>query len=140
MHISNHIQEWCRRKKFIKTYIPPEFILEWFLNSLFPYILKDVFTSRVTYEEESIFKAQQLDLIYVQYRMLYEIIPDAPWLNYDPIQKLEPHADGIIGSTNAKPTHLVKNHLKYLSLIHPVVAQASVSSSTLTQSTDVHYV
>jgi hypothetical protein len=55
-HISDHIQEWRRRKRLIKAYIPPEFLLEWFLKSLLPYILKDVFTSRVTSEEENIFK------------------------------------------------------------------------------------
>ena len=46
-HISDHIQEWRRRKRLIKAFIPPEFLLEWFLKSLLPYIAKDVFTSRV---------------------------------------------------------------------------------------------
>jgi hypothetical protein len=114
--------------------------LEWFLKSLFPYISKDVSTSRVTYEEEAIFKSQQLDLIYAQYGMLYEIIPDAARLNYDPRQNLGPHVDGIIGSTNAKSTYLVRNRLKYLSLRPPIVGQASASSSAPTQSVDVHYV
>jgi hypothetical protein len=63
-HISDHIQEWCRRKRLIKAYIPLEFLLEWFLKSLLPNISKDVSTSGVTYEEELVFKAQQLDLIY----------------------------------------------------------------------------
>jgi hypothetical protein len=75
-HISDHIQEWHRWKRLIKAYIPLEFLLEWFLKSLFPYISKDVSTSRVTSEEEAIFKSQQLDLIYSQSGMLYEIIPD----------------------------------------------------------------
>jgi hypothetical protein len=57
MHILDHIQEWCRWKRFIKSYIPPEFFLEWFLKSLFPYISKDVSTSGVKSEEESIFKS-----------------------------------------------------------------------------------
>jgi hypothetical protein len=63
-HISYHIQEWRRQKRLIKAYIPLEFLLEWFLKSLLPYILKDVSTSGVTSEEEAIFKFQQLDLIY----------------------------------------------------------------------------
>jgi hypothetical protein len=63
-HISNHIQEWCRWKRFIKDYIPPKFLLEWFLKSLQPYISKDASTFGVTYQEEAIFKAQQLDIIY----------------------------------------------------------------------------
>ena len=77
-HISDHIQEWRRRKSFIKATIPPEFLLEWFLKSLFPYISKDVSTSGVTIEEEAILRAQQLDLIYSQSGILYEIIPEAP--------------------------------------------------------------
>jgi hypothetical protein len=72
-HISDHIQEWRRRKKLIKACVPPDFMLEWFLNSLLPYILKDASTSGVTVEKEVIFKAQQLDLIYAQSGMLYEI-------------------------------------------------------------------
>ena len=71
MHILDHIQEWRRRKRLIKSYIPPEFLLEWFLKSLLPYISKDVSSSSVTFGEEAIFKAQQLDLIYAQYGMLY---------------------------------------------------------------------
>jgi hypothetical protein len=62
----------------IKAKVPPEFLLEWFLKYLFPYISKDVSTSGVFSEEEVIFRAQQLDLIYSQYGILYEIIPDAP--------------------------------------------------------------
>jgi hypothetical protein len=75
-HVSDHIQEWRRWKRLIKAYIPPEFLLEWFLKSLLSYISKDVSTSGVTFEEEVIFKAQLLDLIYAQSDMLYEIIPD----------------------------------------------------------------
>jgi hypothetical protein len=102
MHISDHIQEWHRWKRLIKAYTPPEFFLEWFLNSLFPYISKDVSTSGVTSEQEFIFKPQQLDLIYAQYGMLYKII-------HDPRQNHGPRVDGIIGSINAKYTDLVKN-------------------------------
>ena len=63
-HISDDIQEWCGRKRLIKAFIPPEFLLEWFLKSLLPYIAKDVSTSRVNNEEQVIFRAQELDLIY----------------------------------------------------------------------------
>jgi hypothetical protein len=140
MHTSDHIQEWRIWKRLIKAYIPPEFLLEWFLKSLLPYILKDVSTSRVTYEEEAILKAQQLNLIYDQSGMLYEIIPDTPRLNYDPRQKPKLHADGIIGSANDKSIDLVTNQLKGLSLNHLVAGQASASSSTPTQLVDVHSV
>jgi hypothetical protein len=50
-HISNHIQEWSRIKWLIKAKISLEFLLEWFLKSLFPYISKDVSTSRVMTEK-----------------------------------------------------------------------------------------
>ena len=63
-HISDHIQEWHRHKRMIKAFIPPEFLLEWFLKSLLPYIMKDVSTSRVQNEDQAIFRAQDLDLIY----------------------------------------------------------------------------
>jgi hypothetical protein len=33
-HILDHNQEWSRRKRLIKTCIPLEFLLEWFLKSL----------------------------------------------------------------------------------------------------------
>ena len=49
----------------IKANIPPEFLLEWFLKSLFSYISKDVSTSGVATEEEAILRDQQLNLIYV---------------------------------------------------------------------------
>ena len=52
--ISNHIQEWRRRKRLIKAFIPLEFLLEWFLKSLFPYIAKDL--SEVKNEEQAIFR------------------------------------------------------------------------------------
>ena len=55
-HISDHIQEWCRQKRLIKAFIPTEFLLEWFLKSLLPYIAKDVSTSGVQNEEQAIFR------------------------------------------------------------------------------------
>ena len=64
MHISDHIQEWRRWKRWIKSFIPLEFPLEWFLESLLPYIAKDVSTSEVQNEEQAIFRSQELDLIY----------------------------------------------------------------------------
>ena len=56
-HILDHIQEWHRRKRLIKAFIPPEFLFEWFLKSLLPYIAKDVSTSKVQNEEQAIFRA-----------------------------------------------------------------------------------
>ena len=61
----------------IKAFISLEFLLEWFLKSLLPYIAKDVSTYGVQNEEQAIFRAQELDLIYAQSGLLYEIIPNA---------------------------------------------------------------
>ena len=77
-HILDHIQEWHRWKRLIKAFIPLEFLLEWFLKSMLPYIMKDVSTSGVQNEEQAMFRAQELDLIYTQSRILYEIIPNSP--------------------------------------------------------------
>ena len=110
-HISDHIQEWRRWKSLIEAIIPLEFLLEWFLKSLFPYISNDVSTLGVTNEEEAILRAQQLDLIYSQSGILYEIILEAPRPTHDAEKpKLGPHADGVVGSVNS-PTieSLAKN-------------------------------
>ena len=72
-----------RRKRMIKANIPPEFLLEWFLKSLFSYISKDVSTSGVATVEEAILRDQQLNLIYVHSQIICEIIPDAPRSNMD---------------------------------------------------------
>jgi hypothetical protein len=77
-HISDHIQEWRRRKSLIKVPVPPTFMLEWFLKSLVPQISKDVATSGVFSEEDAIMRAQQLELIYSQSGLMYEIFLDAP--------------------------------------------------------------
>ena len=74
---------------------------------MLPYIAKDVPTSRVQNEFQAIFRAQQLDLIYAQSGLLYEIIPNAPRSNFDPKFKPGPHADGIVRSTSTKPTDSV---------------------------------
>ena len=91
----------------IKDFIPPEFLLEWFLKSLLPYIAKDVSTSGVQNEEQAIFRAQELDLIYAQSRLLYEIIPNAPHSSFDPKVKPGTHADGNVGCTSTKLADLV---------------------------------
>jgi hypothetical protein len=77
-HLLDHIQEWRHRKSLIKVSIPPAFLLEWFLKSLIPQLSKDVATSGVFSKEEVIMRAQQLELIYSQYGLLYEVFPYAP--------------------------------------------------------------
>ena len=41
-HISDHIHEWCLRRREIKVDIPDTFLLDWFMKSLHPQICKDV--------------------------------------------------------------------------------------------------
>ena len=73
------------------------------LKSLLPYIANDVSTSKVQNEEQAIFRARELDLIYAQSSFLYEIIPNASCSSFDPKVKPGPHADGIVVCTSAKP-------------------------------------
>jgi hypothetical protein len=46
--------------------------------SLVPQLSKDIATSGVFSKEYSIMRAQQFELIYSQYGLLYNILPDAP--------------------------------------------------------------
>ena len=130
-HISDHIEEWHRKRRLVKTPIPPTFLLEWFLKSFHALISKDVATSGVFNEEEAIFRAQQFDLIYAQSRMLYHLLPDAPRSTDDPRQSLGPHVDVIVGFTNVKSTN---------SIMKSARGPSSYGSSKPTQSEDVHSV
>ena len=69
--------------------------------------MKDVSTSRVQNEEQAIYRAQELDLIYAQFGLLYEIIPNALQSSFDPKIKPRPHANGIVGCTSTKPVYSV---------------------------------
>ena len=116
-HISDHIQEWRRQKSLIKATIPPEFLLEWFLKSLLPYISKDISTLGVTNEEEAIIRAQQLDFIYSQFGILYEVILEAPRPMHD-VEKHKPgpHADAVVGSVNSPTIEYLAKQLHQLSI------------------------
>jgi hypothetical protein len=111
-HISDHIREWRRRKSLIKVPVPPTFLLKWFLKSLVPHLSKDVTTSRVFSEEDAIMRAQQLELIYSQSSLLYEILLDAPCSILDKTrQRARPHVDGIVGLAQTKPTEQLMKQL-----------------------------
>ena len=69
--------------------------------------MKDVSTFRVQNKEQAIFRAQELDLIYAQSGLLYEIIRNTLRSSFDPKIKPGPHADGIAGCTSTKPADLV---------------------------------
>ena len=95
---------------------------------MLPYIAKDVSTSRVQNKEQEIFRAQELDLIYAQFGLLYEITPNAPRSSFDPKIKPWPHADGIVGSTSTKPVDLVMKQVIQLSINQSMSGQAMASS------------
>ena len=133
-HISDHIHEWRRRRRMIKADIPDQFLVDWFVKCLLPYIAKDVALSGVTTEEEAILRAQQLDLVYSQSRVLYQIFPNAPRAETDPTKPTPgPHADGVIGST-ANAVSQVANAMGQLSL-HSNGLTAHSSSPSAQKST-----
>ena len=79
-------------------------------------------------EEQAIFRAQELDLIYAQSGLLYEIIPNAPRSSFDLKVKPGPHADGIVGCTSAKPADSVAKQVGQLSINQSTSGQAMASS------------
>ena len=58
-------------------------------------------------EDQAIFRDQELELIYAQSGLLYEIILNALKSNFNPKIKPGPHGNGIVGSTSTKPTDSV---------------------------------
>ena len=83
----------------IKADITGQILVDWFVKSFLPYIAKDVALSGVTTEEEAIIRAQQLDLVYSQSRVLYDILPNAPRTETDPTKFVPgPHTDGVVCS------------------------------------------
>ena len=139
-HISDHIQEWRRRKRLIKAEIPPEYRLEWFLKSLQPEISKDVSMSGVYSEEQAIFRAQQLELIYSQSGILQKYLPDAPGSKVDLAKpKPGPHADGIVGSVDSTTVNLL-NQLQQLSLQTAPNNQVTMSNPHASQNSSINAV
>ena len=41
-HISDHIHEWHRHRRMVKTFVLDQLLAEWFINSLLPSITEDV--------------------------------------------------------------------------------------------------
>jgi hypothetical protein len=90
-------------------------------------------------EEEAIMRAQQLELIYSQSSMLYEIFPDAPRSNFDKTKKkFGLHPNVIVGSSQSKPTYQLTNKLQNLSIQQTVANQTLSSVAPVTQTSDVH--
>jgi hypothetical protein len=125
-------------KEFDQVPVPPTFLLEWFFKSLVPQLSKDVATSRVFFEEDTIMRAQQLELIYSQSGILYEIFPDAPRSILDKTRKRSgPHVDGIIGY---KPVDPFSTQLQQFSIQQSMANQTTGSVAPPTQNSDVHSV
>jgi hypothetical protein len=80
-HIMDHIHEWCTQQRLCKIKLDYSNFLYRFFKSVIPIIAKDVLSTMPQTEEESIFKAQQLDLIYAQSSYLYTIPLKAPCSN-----------------------------------------------------------
>jgi hypothetical protein len=140
-HISDHIREWRRQKSLIKVPVPPAFLLEWFLKYFVPQLSKDIATSEVFSEEDSIMRDQQFELIYSQSGLLYNIFPDVPRLILDKTrQRVGPHADGIVGSTQTKPAEQLKKQLQQLSIQHTAASQTTTLAAPPTQTSEVHTV
>ena len=79
-------------------------------------------------EEQAIFRAQELDLIYSQSGLLYEIIPNAPRSSFDPKVKPRPHADGIVGSASKKLVGSIVKQVAQLYINQSTLGQALASS------------
>ena len=81
-------------------------------------------------EEEAILRAQQMDLIYSQPRILYEIIPEAPRSSHDAENpKPGPHADGVVGSVKYPTVDSLSKQLHELSFKHSTVEAAKAAPS-----------
>ena len=84
----------------------------------------------MTNEEEVILRAQQLDLIYSQSRILYEIIPEALRPTHDVEKpKPRPHADGVVGSVNSPTVEYLAKQLHQMSIKHSMVEETKAAPS-----------
>lgn len=131
-HISNHIHEWRHHRRLIKDDIPDQFLVDWFIKLLFMYIAKDVALSGVTKKEEAIIRAQQLDLVYSQSRVLYDILPNALREETDPTKFTPgPHADGIVGSIQNTAAQKNVNQPQVQQQQNPYYQNSNASSKIL---------
>jgi len=105
-HISDHIHEWCRRRRLIKLELPDQLLAEWFTKSFVNDIARDIAMGGVVTEEQAISRAQYLDLVYSQTGTLYDLLPDAPrpsTTGTSTTTVASHAADGVIGTFHAQP-------------------------------------
>jgi hypothetical protein len=92
-------------------------------------------------EEYAIMRAQQLELIYSQSGLLYEIFPDAPRSILEKTRQRDgPHANGIVGSAQTKPVEQLMKQLQQLSIQHTMNNQTTFLAVPPTQTSNVHIV
>lgn len=83
----------------IKVEIPSQFLVNRLLKSLRSKICKDATMMGSCTEEEEILRSQQLYFIYSQLGMIYNILPNAPKEETDPMKATpDPHVDRVINS------------------------------------------
>jgi hypothetical protein len=84
-------------------------------------------------------RAQNFELIYSQFGLLYTILLDAPRSILDKTrQRSRPHADGIVGLAQTKPTEQLTKQLQQLSIQHSVASQTPALAAPPTQTSEVH--
>ena len=69
-----------------------------------------------------------MDLIYAQFGLLYEIIPNALHSSFNPKVKPRPHVDGTFGCASAKPMDSVAKQVSQLSINQSALGQATALS------------
>lgn len=81
-----------------------------FIKSLLPSIVEDVAKGGVFTEEQVISRAQYLDLIYTQFGMLYDKIPDTPTPEFSVPPPLKSNRDSHVddGAIAASSTQTVR--------------------------------
>ena len=127
----------------IRAEILQKLLVDWFVKSLLPSITKDVALSGAVTNAKVILKAQQFYLLYYQYQMLYEIIPNA--LRSDtkkPKPMPSPQANGVIGSTGNDAVKKVQSQIIQVSMYSNLPAAAPSAQPTFApiQTSDVNKV
>jgi hypothetical protein len=131
VHVSDHIHEWRRRRRLIKAIIPNQLLAEWFTKSLLPPIARDIAMGGVVIEEESIARAQYLDLVYSKSGTLHDLIPNATCATTDPSKpSSSSHADGVISDVKTQSTSQ-STEIVNLSASAPSPSSTSLFSTSL---------
>ena len=77
-HIYDHIHEWMKQIKLVKSPIHDWLLVDCLTIYLIPPITKYIAMNEVIFEECAIYHNQHLHFIYSQSSTLYGIIPHAP--------------------------------------------------------------